>query len=74
MAYTLSCLSLHHFPFAMPLFAANPFSHALDAAGPRVGSRLSAESARDALRLAQAFKVTGSPAVLFSAVRGRNRD
>ena len=58
----------------MSPLAATPFSHALDAAGLRVGSRMSAESARDALRLAQAFKVTGAPAVLFSAVRGRNRD
>ncbi len=58
----------------MPLSAASPFSHAFDAAGQRVGGRLSAASCRDTLRLAQAFKVTGSPAVLFSAVRGRNRD
>ena len=58
----------------MPSMHFDAYACALQDAGRRVPGRRHAPSPQLGVGLTQAFKVTGSPAVLSQAVRGRNRD
>ncbi len=58
----------------MNVFRPDESAPASHDAGRRVGRRRAVPSFQRGLMLALSFKVTGSPAVLSQAVRGRNRD
>lgn len=58
----------------MPSLHLDAYASASNDAGHRVPGRLQTQSHQPGIGLALAFKVTGSPAVLSQAVRGRNRD
>jgi hypothetical protein len=58
----------------MPSMHFDAYACAFHDAGRRVPGRRQTPSGQLGIGLALAFKVTGSPAVLSQAVRGRNRD
>lgn len=58
----------------MTFLRPDELSPAFRDAGRRVGRRQAILPFQRGLVLAQSFKITGSPAVLSPAVRGRSRD